>query len=154
MKIKVTLLGLGVFFACGCSCNDCEIRKNEPLFTVEFYSAQTMASLPVTFESINGVPPDQIEVIGDRSLSAYLFPLNLNQDSSWFVINSYKSDLTTLYIDTLAFTYSRQLFQTEKDFVQFRADSMKLKLHTYDSASFICANRDCTNAEVILRLFY
>ena len=154
MKIKATLLGMGVFFVCGCTCNDCEIRKNEPLFRVEFYSAQTMESLQVNFESINGIPSGQIEVIGDNLLSEYHFPLNMQDDSCSFVINSYKSNLPNLLIDTLAFTYSLQLFQTEKDFVQFRADSMKLKLHTYDSASFICANRDCTNAEVTLRLFY
>ena len=68
MKIKATLLGMGVFFVCGC-CNDCEIRKNEPLFKVEFYSAQTMESLQVNFESINGVPSGEIEIIGDNLLS-------------------------------------------------------------------------------------
>lgn len=115
---------------------------------------ETKEALAVNFESINAVPSDQIEIIGNTFLSEYQFPLNMQFDSSLFVLNSFKSDLPDLLIDTLALTYSLQLFQTEKDFVQFRADSMKLKFHTYDSASFICANPDCTNAEVTLRLFY
>ena len=154
MKIKGAILVVAVLFVCGCTCNDCEIRKNEPLFKIEFYSSETLESLDVNFGSINGVPSADIEVIGDDLFSEYHFPLNMHQDSCSFVIHSFKSELPDEFIDTLAFTYSLELFQTERDFVQFRADSMKLRLHTYDSASFICANPDCTNAEVTLRLFY
>ncbi len=154
MNIKAYILGLGFFVALGCTCNDCEIRKTEPVFAVEFFSVQDNKPLNVSFESINGIPPGQIEVIRDGSASEYQFPLNMNEDSSSFVINSFQPNLADLQIDTLALTYTLELFQTDKDFVQFRADSMTLKLHTYDSASFICANRDCTNAEVTLRLFY
>ena len=147
-------MGLASFWIWGCTCNDCEIRKNEPLFSLEFYSIETNESLPVNFESINGVPPSQIEAIDDEFLSDYRIPLNMNDDSSWFVINSFKSNLPDLFIDTLTLTYSLELFQTEKDFLQFRADSIMLISHTYDSASLICGNPDCTNAEVTLRLFY
>ena len=155
MKIKTVLIGLAtVWMIGGCTCNDCEIRKNEPFLSVEFYSSETNVALSVNFESINGVPPSQIEAIDDGFQSDYRIPLNMHQDSSRFVINSFKTTVPDLFIDTLTLTYSLELFQTEKDFLQFRADSIMLISHTYDSASLICGNPDCTNAEVTLRLFY
>jgi len=157
-KLRSSWLLLGVLFWTGCvDCNDCGVQKNDPKFTVQFFSYDTEKSTKINILSINQIASGEIEVIGDTLLSEYSFPLDMNSDTSCYLINSFKEEdtlMTNLFQDTLIMTYGREYVRSERDFILVIADSMKVYQHSFDSIRFSCNFPDCINNEVVLKIFY
>jgi len=152
------LLIVGGFLWTSClDCNDCGIKKNDPKFSVLFFSSTTENSIQVNIQSINQIPSNEIEIIGDTLVTQYSFPLNMNSDTSIYFINSFKEEDTlkaNLLQDTLIMTHGRKLVRSERDFILVIADSMEVYQHSFDSIRFSCNFPDCINNEVNLKIFY
>jgi len=109
---------------------------NEPNFQIGFYSKATKRPAVVEFDSINGIPKNQLgEDLGKRT-STFRLPLSAHSDTSRYRLSftEYSMDIadTISYTEILVATY-RRYPEESMGGVKIAADSFNIHSHSFDS---------------------
>lgn len=82
------------------------------------------------------------------TLTVYNIPLDMNDTTSSFFV---KQKARTFYFSV---TYSREEHISETNFIEIRAENIKIKTHSFDSAKIIYSNTQSLSNETTLFFYF
>ena len=147
-KLAYVLLFLTAFMQCN-TCEDCEPSAEEPYLKIRFYKAADSSRNIVIIDSINHMWAGDYSYYQD-TVNTYTLPLNMNQESSEFVI-SYRdtTDLSTMLTNTLNVTYDRyytkrtdNIILQQLNIIEATSDFESKNLLCGDTLNITCISND------------
>jgi len=114
-------------------------------------TVRVIESGKLKLDSLKGIGSDNTLLFQDSlnndSLQVFNFPLNMQENTSKFVI--YIDQFT----DTLTLNYNREL-EESNDFAIIRAFNLEIENHTFRQIEVDCANENCESNETTITAYF
>ncbi len=153
-KLLLLLFFVVGFVQCN-TCDNCEPFAEEPYLKLRFYMAEDNSSNVVIMDSINHEWAGNFSYYQD-TVNTYLLPLNMNEDTSNFII-TYRdtTDLDSYLTNTLLVKYERNYLKRSDNNILVVCNILETTSN-FTSKYLLCAdslNTTCNSNEAIYQVF-
>ncbi len=153
-KMLIFLCLAASFMQCN-TCDDCAPFAEEPFLKIRFYKVADSSSNVVIIDSINHVWAGNYSYYQD-TVNTYLLPLNMNEDSSNFIISYRDTTNLELYLtNTLLVKYERSYLKRTDNNIIVECDISKA-ISDFSQNNLLCAdtlNITCNSNEAIYQVY-
>lgn len=130
---------------------------NDPNFEVGFYSKLTQKAATVEFDTINGIPRDQLSEDLMKKASTFSLPLSPHRNTSRYNLSftEYTSDIadTINYTKDLVVTYRRQVNEM-MGAILITADSFQVYSHNFDSLAPAGIDPLLLSNDILIKVYF